>query len=164
MSSTLFSTNEVVFGGARFPNARVGYNAAARCLNLLVPGARCGAIELFRGLEETSCLCVEGTKCTLGKAQHVAVIFATEDQARVFQSRISGGAGDLPASKREAAMDAATPKGTALATSSTLEAEPAPSTPPARGAAARQVDVSPPRAKRAKAAVLGTAADSLSKK
>mmetsp|Transcript_12200 Transcript_12200/g.27928 ORF Transcript_12200/g.27928 Transcript_12200/m.27928 type:complete len:162 (-) Transcript_12200:42-527(-) len=157
MASTLFSTKEVVFGGARFPSARVGYNAAARCLNLLVPGARCGAIELLRGLEGASDLHAEGTKCTIGKAQHIAVIFDTEEQVQAFQARLARGSKDVALGKKEATIADVTEK-IPLATAGNAEATPAPSTPPTRAPAARRLELSPPRTKRARVEAAAEAA------
>mmetsp|Transcript_98128 Transcript_98128/g.194302 ORF Transcript_98128/g.194302 Transcript_98128/m.194302 type:complete len:160 (+) Transcript_98128:44-523(+) len=148
MPSVLFSARKVAYGAAPFTNVRIGYNASAGCLNLLVPGARCGAIELMTGLKTAVPeLRLDGTTCTIGNSQHLTVDFETENQVKAFMAAIKGESPTTPPT-REVHL---------TKTNSAEVTEPAPSTPPrcGTGAASKQSmdidDETPPRlAKRTK--------------
>jgi len=148
MPSVLFSARKVSYGAAPFTNVRIGYNASAGCLNLLVPGARCGAIELMSGIKTAVLeLHVEGTTCTIGKCQHVTVDFETEAQVKAFVVAIKG---------ESPAIDP-TQEVHLTKTNVAEVTQPAPSTPPRgrKGTASKQnkmdIDETPPRlAKRSK--------------
>mmetsp|Transcript_77017 Transcript_77017/g.239151 ORF Transcript_77017/g.239151 Transcript_77017/m.239151 type:complete len:153 (-) Transcript_77017:72-530(-) len=140
MPSTLFAAKQVTYGSAPFRNVRIGYNAASGCLNLLVPGARCGAIEVAKGLKGKDApeVRAEGSTCFVGKSSYLAVTFETEEQVRAFEACIKG-VTTAPAAKPVAASPATPPA---------AAGEPAPSTPPARLAMA--TDMTPQRVKRAR--------------
>jgi len=90
-SSAVFSTNKVMFGCAPFTNAKIGYNAAAGCLNLIVSGSTRGAVPLVEGLNdglEAPKLLREGASCKVGCA--VEVDFDTEEQAGAFEDFVLG--------------------------------------------------------------------------
>mmetsp|Transcript_28834 Transcript_28834/g.91916 ORF Transcript_28834/g.91916 Transcript_28834/m.91916 type:complete len:158 (-) Transcript_28834:222-695(-) len=145
MPSTLFAAKQVTYGSAPFRNVRIGYNAASGCLNLLVPGARCGAIEVAKGLKGKDApeVRAEGSTCFVGKSSYLAVTFETEEQVRAFEACIKGGTA-TPAAKPVAASPATPP---------VAAGEPAPSTPPTRNGAAHlamATDITPQRVKRAR--------------
>jgi len=156
MASKLFSTKRVVFGAAPFDNARVGVNTAAGCLNLLVPSARCGAIELVRGLDraEELDIGIQGTTCTVGKAPHVAVEFETVEQVKAFEACLRKETVPAPQALSDERTKDTTAPCTPQGSAAEDAGEPAPSTPPARGAAARLVAVeqTPQRVKRMRVA------------
>uniref|UniRef100_A0A7S3T824 Uncharacterized protein n=1 Tax=Strombidinopsis acuminata TaxID=141414 RepID=A0A7S3T824_9SPIT len=90
MPSQLFQTKQVTYGMAPFRDARVGFNSAAGCLNLLVKGARCGAIELVTGFHGPAppSVVLESEKCRIGTI--VEVDFEDSAQAQRFASCLQG--------------------------------------------------------------------------
>jgi len=156
MASKLFSTKRVVFGAAPFDNARVGVNAAAGCLNLLVPGARCGAIELLRGLGKVGevDISTQGTTCKVGKAPHVAIEFETVEQVAAFEACLRGEAVPVPQARSQEQTDIEPAPCTPPGAVAEDMGKPAPSTPPARGAVARleASEQTPQRVKRMRVA------------
>mmetsp|Transcript_68568 Transcript_68568/g.153654 ORF Transcript_68568/g.153654 Transcript_68568/m.153654 type:complete len:159 (-) Transcript_68568:28-504(-) len=146
MASTLFSTKQVIYGAAPFTDARIGYNAAAGCLNLLVPGVKVG-MQIADGIkgETARGLRFEGTSCFISKAPHVVVEFATEEDATAFKACLAGEPRKiLPQQK------AAEPAMEEPAKGADAAGEAAPSTPPARAARLAQIEMTPPRTKRAR--------------
>eukprot|EP00408_Alexandrium_pacificum_P068839 CAMPEP_0171180398 /NCGR_PEP_ID=MMETSP0790-20130122/13736_1 /TAXON_ID=2925 /ORGANISM="Alexandrium catenella, Strain OF101" /LENGTH=160 /DNA_ID=CAMNT_0011645329 /DNA_START=11 /DNA_END=493 /DNA_ORIENTATION=+ len=149
MASTLFSTKQVMYGTAPFTDARIGYNAAAGCLNLLVPGVKSGLqiVDNLKG-DQAREIRTEGTTCFIGEAPHLAVEFATKEEVTAFQACIQGEPKKaLPLEKASKPVMEEPMQGGGEAVG-----EPAPSTPPARGASARlaEMGMTPPRAKKAK--------------
>lgn len=80
MPAQVFDTDEVSYACAPFKKARLAYNDAAGCLNMLVPNSSRGAIELCRnGPWDVK---VEGRKCRINDI--VEANFQCEEQAHEF--------------------------------------------------------------------------------
>lgn len=82
MPSQFFQTKKVTYGMAPFTDAKVAFNASAGCLNLMVKGARCGAIEIVKGLGGPNAprVVAEGEKCRIGQVVEVDFLEAAEAQ------------------------------------------------------------------------------------
>eukprot|EP00930_Biecheleria_cincta_P036574 TRINITY_DN2506_c0_g2_i1.p1 TRINITY_DN2506_c0_g2~~TRINITY_DN2506_c0_g2_i1.p1 ORF type:complete len:147 (+),score=26.37 TRINITY_DN2506_c0_g2_i1:63-503(+) len=145
MPTKLFAVEQVLYGAAPFNKVRLGYNSAAGCLNLLLPGSTRGALQIASGLGDLSGpkVSLEGSTCTVGSA--VKAMFSDEAAAARFVSCLGG---RLPAEQAKAEEQ---------------QQEVAPSTPP-RAASNAAIDDTPPRVKRAKRSLVDVVAEPMPKK
>eukprot|EP00933_Yihiella_yeosuensis_P014846 TRINITY_DN13136_c0_g4_i1.p1 TRINITY_DN13136_c0_g4~~TRINITY_DN13136_c0_g4_i1.p1 ORF type:complete len:193 (+),score=50.83 TRINITY_DN13136_c0_g4_i1:85-663(+) len=85
MLSGIFSAEQVMYGAASFNNVRIGYNRAAGCLNLFVPGSTRGGVEIVSKVKDAK-VSVDGKVCSVGAA--VKASFCDEVAAAKFAAAL----------------------------------------------------------------------------
>eukprot|EP00746_Dinoflagellata_sp_MGD_P163863 gnl/MRDRNA2_/MRDRNA2_92131_c0_seq1.p1 gnl/MRDRNA2_/MRDRNA2_92131_c0~~gnl/MRDRNA2_/MRDRNA2_92131_c0_seq1.p1 ORF type:complete len:202 (+),score=56.88 gnl/MRDRNA2_/MRDRNA2_92131_c0_seq1:98-703(+) len=94
MPSRIFATEEVLYGGAPFKNASLGYNESADALNLILDdcqiGGRAAVLEVKSGVTKlgTNKIKVKARHCFVGPA--IKAQFASELRAQEFAEAIGG--------------------------------------------------------------------------
>eukprot|EP00930_Biecheleria_cincta_P000707 TRINITY_DN10163_c0_g2_i1.p3 TRINITY_DN10163_c0_g2~~TRINITY_DN10163_c0_g2_i1.p3 ORF type:complete len:147 (+),score=24.81 TRINITY_DN10163_c0_g2_i1:89-529(+) len=145
MPTKVFEVEQVLYGAAPFNQVRLGYNAAAGCLNLIVPGSTSGALQIASGLGGFSGpkVSLEGLTCTVGPA--VKALFCDEATAAKFASCLGG---CLQAEQNK---------------TDEQQQEAAPVTPP-RATSNAAMAITPPRVKRARRSFADLAEEPVPKK